>query len=166
LIVVSDTSPILNLARISRLELLPSLYQQVLIPDAVYEELTDSRRNVPPAITLDCTSWLVVVTVADQDRVRALRGNLDAGEAEAIALAIELRAELLLMDERRGRQRATAAGLKVVGLIGIVARAKRAGLIDHAKPVLDELIRTARFWIGSELYAEVLGELGEVRGKS
>ena len=77
-------------------------------------------------------------------------------------LAIERRADLLLMDERRGRRIAMAAGLTVTGLLGVVARAKRAGLIDLGKPVLDDLIQIARFWIGPDLYAEVLAELGEV----
>jgi len=86
---------------------------------------------------------------------------LDPVEAEAIVLAIERRADLLLVDERRGRRTATAAGLTVTGLLGVVARAKRVGLIDLAKLVLDELINVARFWIGPDPYAEVLAELGE-----
>jgi predicted nucleic acid-binding protein len=93
--------------------------------------------------------------------VQELRKDLDRGEAEAIVLAIERRADLLLVDERRGRRAASAAALKVIGLFGVVARAKQAGLIDLAKPVLDELIQIARFWIGPDLYAEVLAELGE-----
>ena len=65
------------------------------------------------------------------------------------------------MDERRARRTATAAGLAVTGFLGIVAKAKQAGLIDLGKPVLDELAQIARFWIGPELYGEVLKELGE-----
>jgi uncharacterized protein len=161
LIVVSDTSPILNLARIGRLELLPLLYKQVLIPSAVYRELTESGRDLPAAIDFAGESWLIVATATDQNRVQELREKLDPGEAEAIVLAIEHRAGLLLVDERRGRRMAVGAGLKVTGLMGIVASAKRAGMIDRARPVLDELIRVARFWIGPDLYAEVLAELGE-----
>jgi predicted nucleic acid-binding protein len=73
----------------------------------------------------------------------------------------ERRADLVLVDERRGRKTATAAGLTVTGLLGVVARAKQAGLIELAKPVLDELIQVARFWIGPDLYAEVPADLGE-----
>jgi predicted nucleic acid-binding protein len=76
-------------------------------------------------------------------------------------LAVEQHADLLLVDERRGRRAAAADGLHVIGLLGVVASAKRAGLIDLGKPVLDELIQIARFWIGPDLYAEVLRELGE-----
>jgi uncharacterized protein len=152
LIVVSDTSPVLNLARIGRLELLRLLYHEVLIPTAVYGELTNSRGDQAPAIDLASTPWLIVAAAADQTRVKELREHLDLGEAEAIVLAIERRADLLLVDERRGRRTATAVGLKVTGLLGVVARAKREGLIDLAKPVLDELIQIARFWIGPDLY--------------
>jgi predicted nucleic acid-binding protein len=103
----------------------------------------------------------MVATVVDQNRVQELRQELDAGEAEAIVLAIERRADLVLVDERRGRKTANGAGLTVTGLLGVVARAKQAGLIQLARPVLDELIQVARFWIGPELYAEVLAGLGE-----
>ena len=161
MIVVSDTSPVLNLARIGRLELLPLLYRQVLIPDAVYRELIDSERDLPPAIDITALPWLMVAAAEAKDRVLALRERLDPGEAEAIVLAIERRADVLLVDERRGRRIAAEAGLKVTGLLGVVARAKEAGLIDLAKPVLDELLQVARFWIGPELYAEVLVALGE-----
>lgn len=94
--------------------------------------------------------------------MQELRESLDPGEAEAIVLAIEHRADLLLVDERRARRTATAAGIRVTGLLGVVARAKQAGLVDLAKPLLDELIETARFWVGADLYAEVLAELGEI----
>jgi predicted nucleic acid-binding protein len=161
LIVVSDTSPVLNLARIGRLELLPLLYKQVLIPSAVFEELRASKRDLPPAIDLGSEPWLIVASANNQQRVQELRGDLDPGEAEAIVPAIERRADLLLVDERRARRTATAAGLTVTGLLGVVTGAKQAGLIDLAKPVLDELIQIARFWIGPDLYAEVLAELGE-----
>ena len=114
-----------------------------------------------PNVDLSSERWLTVATPKDQIRVQQLREHLDAGEAEAIVLAIERGATLLLVDERRGRRTAAAAGLQVTGLLGVVVRAKRAGLIDRAKPVLDELIQIARFWIGPELYAEVLAELGE-----
>jgi predicted nucleic acid-binding protein len=83
------------------------------------------------------------------------------GEAEAIALAIEYGADLFLVDERRGRRMASAAGLKVMGLLGVLAGAKRAGLLAKVKPVLDELIQVARFWIEPKLYQAVLEELDE-----
>ena len=127
------------------------LYGQVLLPSAVFEELMASRQDLPPAIDLAAEPWLIVASANARARVQELLEYLDPGEAEAIVLAVERRADLLLMDERRGR----------TGLLGVVAEAKRAGLIDLGKPVIDELVEIARFWIGPDLYAEVLAELGE-----
>lgn len=160
MIVVSDTSPILNLALIGRLDLLVSLYRQVLIPPAVARELVrpDSSGLL---IHLDSCPWLVVACARDQVRVRQLCAQLDHGEAEAIVLALESRADVLLVDERRGRRLAAAFGLRVIGLLGMLAEAKRMGLVERVKPVLDDLITRAGFWIGAELHAKVLAELGE-----
>jgi predicted nucleic acid-binding protein len=76
----------------------------LLIPFAVYRGLTDSKRDLPPAIDLASMPWLIVAAAADQNRVQELWENPDPGEAEAIVLATELRADLLLVDERRGRR--------------------------------------------------------------
>ncbi|MBI3491044.1 MAG: DUF3368 domain-containing protein [Acidobacteria bacterium] len=161
MIVVSDTSPVLNLERIGRLELLPALYRQVLIPTAVYVELRGSPSAPARQIDVDVFPWLIVATATDRQLVEDLRAKLDVGEAEAIALALERRADLLLVDEKRARRTATASGLSVTGLLGVIVQAKHAGVIDAARPILDDLIRTARFWIGPLLYAEVLERLGE-----
>jgi len=162
LIVVSDTSPILNLARIGRLELLALLYRHVIIPSAVYDELIRSKGDLPPSVDLASQQWMTVAAANDRNRVGELLEYLDPGEAEAIVLASELGANLLLVDERRGRRVASAAGLPIMGLLGVIAAAKRTGLVQLAKPLLDELIDSAHFWIGPDLYAEVLSELGEL----
>ena len=128
MIVVSDTSPVLNLARIGRLSLLPSLFRQVLIPSAVYEELAASKKDLDLALDLSSEPWLLVATARDRRRVQELREDLDPGEAEAIVLAIERGADLLLVDERRGRRSATAADLTVTGLLGVVPRARQGWL--------------------------------------
>jgi predicted nucleic acid-binding protein len=161
LIVVSDTSPLLNLARIGYLELLVKLYGQVVIPPRVEEELIRVRNEFPTQDELFSASWLAVVKPSDLRQVDELSKNLDAGEAEAIALAIEHNADLLLIDERRGRRVAAERGLKLIGLLGVLVSAKQSGYIRIIKPLLDDLIQTARFWIGPELYAEVLKQSGE-----
>ena len=120
-----------------------------------------SKNDLPPAIDLAAQPWPIAAAANDRKRVQELREYLDLGEAEAIVPAIELRADLPLVDERRGRRAANAAGLAITGLLGVVATAKGAGPIDLAKPVPDESIRIARFRIGPALYAEVLSELGE-----
>jgi predicted nucleic acid-binding protein len=144
---VSDTSPVLNLSRIGQLDLLRLLYDRVAIPPAVNAELIRSGVDVSPL------TWLSVANAKDRNRVSQFQRDLDAGEAEAIVLALECRADPLLMDERRGRRMATEAGIRVTGLLGILAKAKEGGLISRVKPALDDLIPVARFWIGPKLYA-------------
>ena len=159
MIVVSNTSPILSLGLIGRLDLLASLYEQVLIPPTVYQELTHSDDE--PTVLDPTSSWVVVASVRNQVAVNQLCLELDRGEAEAIVLAEERRADLLLMDERRGRRIAASRGLGITGLLGVLVEAKHAELIETVQPLLDDLMQRAGFWIGADLYAKVLAALGE-----
>jgi len=160
LIVISDASPILNLSLIGRLDLLVRLYTQVLIPPAVDRELTRSDVG-PPLIDRASCTWLVVEPARDRSRVAQLLTELDSGEAEAIALALEKRADLILVDERLGRQVAMALGLRVTGLLGVLAEAKRGRLIERVRPVIEDLREGAGFWISDDLVQHVLSELDE-----
>ena len=107
-------------------------------------------------------SWTRVVAAEDQNEVAALLDQLDLGEAEAIVVAGELKAGLLLVDEKRGRRVALDRGLEVTGLLGVLAEAKARGLILRCQPVLEEMIRVAGFWIGEELKTRYLCGLGEL----
>jgi predicted nucleic acid-binding protein len=127
LIVVSDTSPLLNLIRIGHLVLLRALYHEVTIPPAVHDELVATLEGSPLADVTTSASWLRVIEPVDRRRVAELGAELDAGESEAIVIAQELGSDLLLMDERKGRQIASSLGLNTVGLLGILVEAKRTG---------------------------------------
>ncbi len=155
MIVVSDTSPILNLAATNKLYLLRDLYGDIVIPPAVGQELVRNRIQLEP-------SWTRVVAAEDQNKVAALREQLDPGEAEAIVVAGELHAGLLLVDEKRGRRIAIDRGLEVTGLLGVLAEAKARGLILRCQPVLEEMIRVAGFWIGDDLKTRYLRGLSEL----
>jgi uncharacterized protein len=159
-IVVSNTSPITNLAAIGQLDLLRQLYEKVLIPQAVYDELTVGGSQ-PGATEVQTLEWIETRQVTDRALVTALQMELDDGEAEAIALARELAADLLLLDERRGRTVAARLNLRFVGLLGVLIEAKQKGGIPAVKPVLDNLIAKAGFWVSQQLYARVLQAVGE-----
>lgn len=160
--VVSDTSPIVNLAWIDRLELLRALYGRITLPAQVATELAAIGPLPVVARGLE-EGWLVVHDVQNQPLVSSLQRDLDAGEAAAIACAVELEADLLLMDERLGRHAAQALALNVLGLLGVLLHAKRRGLLDTVKPILDDLVARAGFWVSRDLYAEVLAAANETQ---
>ena len=155
MIVISDTSPILNLTAVDKLHLLRDLYTEIVVPPAVQRELSKN------GIQLD-RSWTRVVEAKDQEDVAALREQLDPGEAEAIVVAAELRAGLILIDEKRGRRIAADRGLEVTGLLGVLAESKARGLVPKCRPILDEMTRVAGFWIGDDLRTRYLQGLNEL----
>ncbi|MBG1271320.1 DUF3368 domain-containing protein [Nostoc sp. WHI] len=156
MIIVSDTSPINNLAAINHLHLLQQLYGTVLIPEAVYRELTDPNFPVAGATEVQTFIWIQTRPVQDRILVEALSNELDIGEAEAIALAVEMKADQVLIDERRGRMIAARLNLGYTGILGILVEAKSQRLISAVKPLLDALINQAGFWIAEPLYKSVL----------
>ncbi|WP_448573757.1 DUF3368 domain-containing protein [Trichothermofontia sp.] len=163
MIVISDTSAITNLAAINQLRLLPLLYQQVVIPDAVYRELVDIDPPAPGSLEVKAATWLEVRSIAKREVAEYLqnKARLDLGESEAIALALELGAHLLLIDERRGRAEADRLGIKITGLLGILVEAKRKNLIAAVKPLIDALIATSDFRVSSALYDQILNIVNE-----
>ena len=164
MIVVSDTSPITNLAAISQLDLLQQLYTCIGIATAVYNEMVRVDKLVPGAVEVQTLPWIQAQAVTDSQQVRVLREsqeNIDLGEAEAIILALELKADLLLMDERRGRAVAMSYGLQVTGLLGVLLQAKRNRLIPAVKPLMERLIEQADFRVSNQLYATILEFAGE-----
>ncbi|MEQ9485258.1 DUF3368 domain-containing protein [Coleofasciculus sp. F4-SAH-05] len=163
MIVISDTSVITNLAAIHHLKLLSQLYNQVTIPEAVYRELVDIEPPVPGTLEVQGAAWLEVRALVNRGVVEHLENDvrLDPGEAEAIALAIELNADLLLIDERRGRAAANRLGIKITGLLGILVEAKQKNLITAVKPLMDALIATSEFRVSSALYNQILSRVNE-----
>jgi uncharacterized protein len=156
MIIVSDTSPLCNLALVDHLWLLKSIYQTVIIPTIVDEELkaaTNPVINVIP--NLDWIQTHVPTNTTLTTQLQRDKG-LDAGEANAIALALELQADDLLIDERLGRREATHLGLSIIGILGILITAKQRNLITKVQPVMDALIHQASFRISPKLYQQVL----------
>ena len=163
MIVVSDTSPINNLAAINQLHLLQQLYGTVVIPEAVYQELTDPDFPVAGAKEVQTFTWIQTRAVEDRTMVKALSSELDPGEAEAIVLALEMKAEQVLIDERRGRMIAAGLNLHYTGILGVLVEAKSQGFISTVKPLLDDLINKAGFWVTEPLYKSVLRLVNETK---
>ena len=161
MIVVSNTSPITNLVAVGQLDLLRQLYEKVFIPPAVSGELTRGDTRQSGATKIQMPAWIETRTVTNRALVVALQMELDEGEAEAIALARELAADLLLLDERRERAVASHLGLRFIGLLGVLIEAKQRGYLPAVRPVLDDLMTKAGFWVSQQLYARVLQAAGE-----
>jgi len=160
---VSNTSPIFNLACIGRLDLLRTLFQEVWIPSGVETELIQVpdaaiRGRVEQARN---AGWLIVRPTTEADLVKLLTVDLHQGEAEAIALALETKADWLLIDEKEGREMARRLGLPITGVLGVLLRAKGMGHIAEIKPDLLALRSKAHFFIAPELEAELLESAGE-----
>lgn len=161
MIIISDTSPITNLLAIDHIHLLPALYSQVVIPNGVAEELLRVNSRMEQIKSLLLEGWLQVKVVTDWKLYEEILVLLDKGESEAIALGIEMNADLLLMDETKGRQLAKDYGLKVTGLLGILIEAKTKAFIISVKDLLDGLIEKAGFYVDRNLYDSVLKAAGE-----
>ena len=162
MIVISDTSPLINLAWIGKFSLLQQLYGSLLIPTAVWQEAVEKGSGQPGSAEIKSADWIQVTKVQNTTLVMALQQDLDAGEAEAIALALEQNTTLLLMDERLGRMTASHFGLSCTDLIGVLVAAKRQGLLTTLKPDLDMLRRVAGFYISDQLYHRILEDQDEI----
>jgi predicted nucleic acid-binding protein len=163
MLALSNTSPISNLASIGRIELLKSQFPELWIPDAVAEELAAhpdpfAQAAIQSAIR---TQWIRIGAPKDSGLLRLLLLQLHRGEAEAIALAMDLHADFVLIDEQEGRQLASRTGLAVTGVLGILLRAKRAGKIPAIKPEMDLLRSVAHFFVSPALEKKILTAAGE-----
>lgn len=158
MIVVADTSPLLHLARIGRLDLVVSALGPVVVPRTVWSELIQPGTRVEVIEALRAATWIDL-----RDDPEAADLGLDPGETAAILLAEALSADALLIDERRGRAVAEERGLAVIGTLGVLAGAKRAGAIERVGPLVQAL-REDGFWLSEALVATFLAAVGEPPG--
>jgi uncharacterized protein len=159
-VVVSDTSPLRALQYLAHLDWLHELFGHVFLPPAVAAEL---RRPPATYTSVDVSEWPYLEVRAPQNaaRVTELQVEVDPGEAEAIALAEELQADVVLIDELAGRDVAIRSGLTVVGTLGVLLEAKRFGLCTAVKPLLDRLQTELNFFVSPGLRSAMLQQAGE-----
>lgn len=165
--VVVDSSVLITLAAGGQFHLLRELYATLYVPPEVWNEVT----NVPKPFGTNETrqardaGWLMVQAPASLAAIRALPFNLQPGETEALALAMELAGALLLVDDAQGRRAARALGIDYTGTLGVLLRAKAEAKLDALNPVLVLMRQRTTFWLSEEVYRAALAQAGEAANK-
>jgi hypothetical protein len=163
---IADASTLIHLAAIKRLALLKEFHGKVIITPAVWREVVTEGRGRPGSREVEMArqaGWIEILTPDNQELVKLLRQDLDEGEAETIALAVEQQADVVFLDEADARRMAKIYNLRKTGVIGVLMRAKLQGKINSLKEELDRLREEAGFWIDERLYQQALKEVGEER---
>lgn len=161
MIVVSNTTPLIGLASIERFALLQTLFSEIHIPQAVYDEaVTISREEGGAKREVSAAAWIHTTDVRERLAVEVLLDELDLGEAETIVLAREIEADWVLMDEKKGRRKLNQLGMRKIGTVGILLKAKQIGLLPEIRPDLERL-RSQGFSISQSVIDTVLAQAGE-----
>ena len=141
--IISDSTCLIALDRIGQLTLLKQLFEQIYVPTAVHREFGKK------------VNWIKVTSVHNPIAIKTLMIQIDAGESEVIALALEMQDCVAILDDKKARRIAQDIGLKITGTVGLLLKAKKDGVIDKIKPLLDQL-NEAGFHVGESLYQNVL----------
>ena len=161
MIVVTDTSVVLNLCWLRRESLLSAIYEDVLAPEQVWLEFERKAATDPRFTGLIFPQFIIVAQPVVIPAALASNTALDPGETAALALALERGIADVLIDESSGRAAALALGLRVSGLIGVLIEGKRRNLVPALRPLLDRLVTGARFWLADRLRERVVRSVGE-----
>lgn len=157
--IIADSGPLISLAIIDRLELLQQLYQQVLVPPAVWEEVTVKGRGMPGADAVARLGWLEIRRPEPQV-LQPLSILVDPGEAEVIALAQLVNDSIVLLDDSQARRVAERFDIPRIGTLGVLRRAKKQGLIDAIRPYIEQL-KANNIYMSDRLIEAVLQDVGE-----
>lgn len=159
--VVCNSSPLIHLAKVGKLELLKGYFTEISIPEAVYRECVIDGKDREDAKRIENATWIRVVDIKNIDLKKAFNTVLDEGESEAIVLALQESADLILLDDYEARELARTYGLNITGTIGILIKAKYEGDISSIDEMLKKLRRTG-FWLSDDLYTKILRDEGEL----
>jgi predicted nucleic acid-binding protein len=158
-VIIADSSPLISLALIDQLGLLPQLYTKVLIPSAVWDEVTVEGRDRPGAYEVSRITW-AEIRYAELSVLQPLTILLDKGEAEVIALALTIPEAVVLLDDSRARRVAERLNIKRIGTVGLLRRGKKSGFIDKIRPYI-EVLQANNIYISHKLVEAVLEDVGE-----
>lgn len=160
IVVVSDASPIRALDHLGLLALCRDLYGSVVVPEAVQQELLQSTTTCR-ALEITDYAWFEVRRPLINPHDLGVPTDLDAGEIDAIGLALELNADLVLIDERKATDVARSLGLTTIGVLGVLLEAKRGSLLKHVMPCVDRLIAEQGFFVSRSVRERIAQLAGE-----
>ena len=162
MIVVTNSTPIISLAKIDKLHLLRDIFGKIYVPNAVYKEVVLKGKGRPGSKEIQEAEWVASKEVYNIISKKHLLAYLDEGEAEVILLADELSADLVIMDERKGYEvLSNLLNINVIGTIAILSMAKDLRLIENIKPYLDKM-KANGVWIDDQIYAISLKDVNEL----
>ncbi|NES24640.1 MAG: DUF3368 domain-containing protein [Symploca sp. SIO3E6] len=159
--IVSNATPLIAFAKIGQLPLMQKIVGNLLIPEAVAQEVSAYSSTAPGAIILADESWIQVESLQSQTQMQLLLPTLDRGEAAVIALALEQKASLVLIDELTGRKVAQSLQLNVTGSVGLLIKAKQIGEIDAVNPFLHAMHKEG-IYFSQRFIDAVLKHVGEL----
>ena len=160
MIVVSNATPLIAMAMADRFDLIQKIFGRIYIPQGVYEEVVEQGGERFGATDVRQAVWIQVVQAKDGLAVEVLEDDLGKGESETIVLAREMQADWVLVDERLARRKLDLFGVRTIGTLGILLRAKELGLLQRIRPEVDKL-RTRGFRLSRHVYEDVLQMAGE-----
>ncbi len=150
MIVICNSSPLIAFDCINRIDILQKLFDTIIIPEAVYSEVyLKADKNIT------CPDFIRVEKVKDNNNVKLLELQLDRGESEVIALAIEKEIQKVIIDDKQARQIADRMGLKVIGVIGVLILAKEKNIITEIKPLILKMKEKIDFRIDTKLLNKI-----------
>ena len=163
MIIISYTTPIITLLKINQLDLLQKLFQEIYIPESVYDELTQNLKYISESEIIKNSKFIKKESIKDHQAVSLLKRatGLDLGESEAIILSDEKKADLLIIDEVKGRMVAKNMGLKIMGTIGILTLAYEEAKISKNDVIKSiDIMRNTGRHISESLYNQLLTKIG------
>lgn len=159
--IVCNSTPLIGLATIGQFDLLRRIFGRISIPQAVWTEtVTQGRTEGGVRREVEAADWIDRVEVRDRLAVRVLLDEPDQGEAETIVLALELGADWVVMDERKGRRKLEQLGIPKVGTLGVLLKARQAGMIPMLRPEISRL-RASGFSVSDSVVGSILTAAGE-----
>lgn len=162
--IIFNSSPLINLAKINSLSLIENLFDQIIIPPAVRIEVIEQARNIDESSDIKQLiqdNIIIIKQIQNQTLVKSFQSHLDFGESEVIALALEINADLVVIDEMQARETADIYNLNKTGFLGIILKAERENVIDSDLDLIDRAIDQG-FYIDDSLYEKLVQQLSEL----